>query len=94
MKRNIETYKLGFFPPRLSGTGMTSLILRLPLLKCRMIVCLSSLLLCELPRPSPRPMVLYCHFGVSPINYSDLDSDNIGFTTDELDYLYSKLHIH
>ena len=61
--------------PRLLGIGMPSLILWFPLLKLQKIVLLSSLLWWELGTDFPRSQVLMsdCHFGVSPVNYSDSD---------------------
>ena len=58
----------------LSGTGMTYLNLWF-LLNCQMIVFLSSPLLWELGTyfPQSQPLVKDCHFGVSPVNYSDSD---------------------
>ena len=68
--------------PRLSGTGITSLNHCFPLLKCQMIVCPNSRISCEslgLIFPQAHPLVRYCHFGVSPVNYSD--SDQLSITT-------------
>ena len=65
---SIEAYKCSFFP-RLSGTGMTSLTLRFPPMKCQMIVCASSLHSCvlgtnfSLIRPPPPGEII--SFGVS-----------------------------
>ena len=58
--------------PRPSGTGMTSLTLCFPPLKCQMIVCPSSLHLCVLgtnfsPIQTPSEIM---SFGVSPVKYS------------------------
>ena len=53
--------------PRLSGTGMTSLNPWFLLLNCHMIAYLSS--------PQSQPLVKDCQFGVSPVNYSDSDSE-------------------
>ena len=64
--------------PRLSGTGMTSLTLCFLLLKCQMTVCPSSLHSCvqgtNSPPPSEPPGEIMS-FGVSPVNYSDSDSE-------------------
>ena len=64
------------FPKQL-GTGMPSLIHSSPLLNCQTIAYLNSLPLLELgtnlPRPSPGEVLSF--FGVSPVNYSDSDSD-------------------
>ena len=64
---------------RLSGTGMTSLIHLSPLLKCLMTVCPSSLHSCVQGTnfsPSEPPGEIMS-FGVSPVNYSDSDSDRV-----------------
>ena len=61
---------------------MPSLIHSSPLPNCRMIVYLNSLPLLELgtnlPRPSPGEVLSF--FGVSPVNYSDSDSDSHHFS--------------
>ena len=61
-----------------AGTGMPSLIHSSPLLDCRTIAYLNSLPLLELgtdlPRPSPGEVLSF--FGVSPVNYSDSNSDS------------------
>ena len=65
---------------RLSGTGMTSLIHLSHLLKCLMTVCPSSLQSCVQGTnfsPSEPPGEIMS-FGVSPVNYSDSDSDSEG----------------
>ena len=66
---------------RSSGSGMTSLIYLSPLLKCLMTVCPSSLHSCvqhvqgtNLSPPSEPPGEIMS-FGVSPVNYSDSDSE-------------------
>ena len=69
-------HNISFFPPRLSGTGMTSLSLCFLLLKCQMIVCPCSLHSCVLgtnffPIRTPGEIM---SFGVSPVNYSGSDS--------------------
>ena len=63
--------------PRLSGTGMTSLNPWFLPLNCQMIAYLSSPLLWELGTnfPQSQPLVKDCQFGVSPVNYSDSDSE-------------------
>ena len=65
--------------PRLSGTGMTSLNPWYLPLNCQMIAYLSSPLLWELGTNSPQSQSLVkdCQFGVSPVNYSDSDSEII-----------------
>ena len=67
--------------PRRSGTGMTSLNLGFLLLNCQMIVYLSSPLLRELGTnfPQSQSLVKDCQFSVSPVNYSDSDSDMPNF---------------
>ena len=58
---------------KLSGTGMTSLIHASHMLNCRMTAYLNSLPSCELGTNLPRPSSVL--FGVSPVNYSESDSD-------------------
>ena len=74
-KDRIPIRKASF--PKHSGTGMPSLIHSSPLPNCRTIAYLNSLPLLELgtniPRPSPGEVLSFV--GVSPVNYSDSDSD-------------------
>ena len=60
--------------PRLSGTGMTSLTLCFPLLKCQMIMCVQVCFpraFYELISPPSEPPGEIMSFDVSPVNYSD-----------------------
>ena len=64
---------------------MTSLTLCFLLLKCRMIVCLSSLHSCDqwanFPQSEPPGEIM--SFGVSPVNYLDSDSDFNAFSGEQ-----------
>ena len=42
---------------------------------------------------SANPLVRYCHFGVSPVNYSDSDSDSV-FLSNESKQLLSTYKLH
>ena len=71
-----EIMSFGVSPVNYSDSGITSLTLCFPLLKCQMIVCPSSLHSCILganfsPIRTPGEIM---SFGVSPVNYSDTDS--------------------
>ena len=69
----MPTRKVSF--PKLSGTGMSSLILSSPLLNCRTIVYLNLLVRARDLTSLANSLVGYCHFGVSPVTYTDSDSD-------------------
>ena len=75
---SIEAYKSSFFPQTIRDWNdlPDSLFL---LLKCQMSVCPSSLHSCVLISPPSEPHGEVMSFGVSPVNYSDSNSDsNVG----------------
>ena len=71
----MPTRKVSF--PKLSRTGMVSLILSSPLLNCRTIVYLNLLVRARDLTSLANSLVRYCHFGVSPVNYTDSDGSRI-----------------
>ena len=77
-----DAYKDSFFL-RLLGIGMPSLILWSRPLKLQRIVWLSSILWWELWTTFPGLQVLVsdCHFGISPVNYSDVDTYSLYWLT-------------
>ena len=90
-----DVYMYSFFPQTIRDWNDLLNPWFLPL-NCQMIAYLSSPLLWELGTnfPQSQPLVKDCQFGVSPVNYSDSDSDNYEFESSKCDMSNKKYFSH